>query len=85
MFATTGILASTEWSISSTMSRRKKRNRGGSPALYKQTQATKRYGPFITYLRSLTFLKNTFVGCIFPAWLHWTFIRTTVQDGRMRC
>lgn len=64
--ATTGKFGSTEWIFSSTMSRRKKRNRGGNPALHQPTKATKRYSPFITYLRSLTFLKNTFFGCIYP-------------------
>lgn len=66
MCTTTGMFASTEWSFSNTMSRRKKLNRGGNPALQQQTPATKRYGPFLTYLRSLTFLKNTFFGCIYP-------------------
>jgi hypothetical protein len=55
-----------EWSICNAMSRNKKRYPGGNPARRKQLQDTKSYGPFLTYLRSLTFIKNTLIGCLYP-------------------
>ena len=48
------------------MSRRKKRLRGGNPAQRMQVDEGKHYGPFLTYLRSLTFIKNTLIGCFYP-------------------
>lgn len=48
------------------MSRRKKRSRGGNPAQRTPTDAIKHYGPFLTYLRSLTFIKNALAGCFYP-------------------
>ena len=48
------------------MSRNKKRHSGGKPARRKQLKNAKSYGPFLTYLRSLTFIKNVLAGCLFP-------------------
>ena len=49
-----------------TMSRYKKRHPGRGPARRKQVQNAKSYGPFLTYLRSLTFIKNFLIGCLYP-------------------
>ncbi|WP_058974150.1 hypothetical protein [Type-D symbiont of Plautia stali] len=46
------------------MSRNKKRHYGGNPAQRKQVP--KSYGPFLTYLRSVTFIKNMLIGLIYP-------------------
>ncbi|MEN4559778.1 hypothetical protein [Pantoea agglomerans] len=48
------------------MSHYKKRHSGGKPARKKQVQNVKSYGPFLTYLRSLTFIKNLLIGCVNP-------------------
>ena len=57
------------------MSRRKKRLRGGNPAQRMQVDEGKHYGPFLTYLRSLTFIKNTLIGCFYPFILMLNFIQ----------
>ncbi len=48
------------------MSRNQKRHFGGNPAQRKQVQNVKSFGPFLTYLRSLTFIKNMLIGFIYP-------------------
>ncbi|MGK3125912.1 hypothetical protein ACCY16_17465 [Candidatus Pantoea formicae] len=48
------------------MSRYKKRSPGGNPARRKPVKDDKSYGPFLAYLRSLTFIKNVLLGCLYP-------------------
>ena len=43
-----------------------KNKTGGNPAQRKQQQDVKSYGPFLAYLRSLTFIKNVLIGCLYP-------------------
>jgi len=55
------------------MSRYKKRYSGANPARRKEVQLIKSYGPFITYLRNLTFIKSILIGCFYPGIMAITF------------
>jgi len=44
----------------------KKSHSSGNPVRRKQVQNAKNYSSFLTYIRSLTFIKNTLAGCLYP-------------------
>lgn len=57
------------------MSRPNKRYNSWNPVKKRQEQSVKSYGPFITYVHSLTFIKNALAGCFFTGITAVTFIK----------